>query len=64
MPNDKPYLDEHGDLIIPFACPDNADKYWKAEGKKMKELLLELDAPDDVILRYLPRLPDEPTEEE
>lgn len=58
MPNDKPYLDENGDLIIPFACPDNDYKYWKPEGRKMKDLMLELDAPDEVLLRYLPRLPE------
>ncbi|MGE4290864.1 MAG: hypothetical protein AB7E32_01525 [Desulfovibrio sp.] len=58
MPHDKPYLDEHGDLVIPFACPDNAEKYWKPEGKKLKALMRELNAPDEVMLRYLPRLPE------
>ncbi|SKA74446.1 hypothetical protein SAMN02745704_00667 [Paucidesulfovibrio gracilis DSM 16080] len=62
MPNDKPYLNENGDLVIPFACPDNADKYWKPEGKSMSELLQELHAPEDVLLRYLPRMP-EPAED-
>ncbi|WP_235619582.1 hypothetical protein [Paucidesulfovibrio longus] len=57
MPNDKPYLDDNGDLVIPFACPDNAFKYWKPEGMKMLKLLHGLGASDEVLLRYLPRLP-------
>ncbi|MDD4731932.1 MAG: hypothetical protein PHX58_08370 [Desulfovibrio sp.] len=60
MPKDKPYLNENGDLVIPFACPDHTDKYWKAEGKSMAQLLQELNASDEVLLRYLPRLPEAP----
>ncbi|MEF2145280.1 MAG: hypothetical protein V3573_07540 [Desulfovibrionaceae bacterium] len=60
MPEDKPYLNEKGDLVIPFACPDHADKYWKAEGRKLKDILQDIQASDEVMLRYLPKLPKRP----
>lgn len=59
MPDDKPYIDDHGDLIVPFACPDNESKYWKKEGRKLKDLLPEMGVSDEILLRYLPRLPGE-----
>ena len=54
MDNDKPYLDEHGDLVIPFACADNRYKYWKKEGMALSELLEELGAEPAIRSRYLP----------
>ncbi len=51
---DKPYLDQNGDLVIPFACADNRYKYWKKEGLSLAEILEDVGAPDAVLARYLP----------
>lgn len=48
----KPYLNENGDLIIPFECADHEYKYWKKEGKKLGDILRELGAPREVWERY------------
>lgn len=52
MDDKKPYLNENGDLIIPFECADHAYKYWKKEGRSLAETLKELGAPEDVWNRY------------
>lgn len=52
---DTPYFDEQGDLIIPFACPDNTAKYWKkGEGLPLREILAGLGADETVLDRYQP----------
>lgn len=48
----EPYFDEDGTLIIPFECTDNTYKYWKQEGKPMKEILTELGAPKEAWEKY------------
>lgn len=52
MDDNKPYLDDKGDLVIPFACAENEYKYWKQEGRNIEELLKELNAPVEVLARY------------
>jgi len=47
-----PYLNEKGDLIIPFECADHAYKYWKKEGKSLGDILKELGATQEVWERY------------
>ena len=47
-----PYYEEDGTLVIPFACADHNFKYWKKEGMKMKEVLKELDTPEDIWKDY------------
>lgn len=51
---DKPYLDERGDLVIPFTCADNRYKYWKKEGLPLADILEEVGASDEIAARYLP----------
>ncbi len=41
--DDKPYFLKDGTLVIPFSCPDHSYKYWKKEGKKLSEILAEMD---------------------
>lgn len=52
MDTSKPFLDENGDLVIPFECADHQYKYWKKEGKALHDLLKELHAPREVWERY------------
>lgn len=52
MDDKKPYLTDDGTLVIPFECSDNADKYWKQEGRNMTEILTELGASREVWARY------------
>ncbi len=49
---DKPYLLEDGTLVIPFACPDHSNKYWKVEGRKLSEVLAELDVDRELWTKY------------
>lgn len=53
-PDDQPYIDAGGTLVIPFTCADHRWKYWKQEGRPLKQVLEELNAPDEVKRRYLP----------
>ncbi|WP_272700482.1 hypothetical protein [Desulfovibrio sp. Fe33] len=52
MDEKKPFLTEDGTLVIPFECSDNADKYWKQEGKDMTDILKELNASPEIWARY------------
>lgn len=52
MNEKRPYLDDDGTLIIPFECSDNADKYWKQEGKSLTDILKELNATPETWVRY------------
>jgi len=52
MSNNEPYFNEDGDLVIPFECSDHSHKYWKQEGKKMKELLADLGADKETWEKY------------
>lgn len=52
MEDKKPYLMEDGTLVIPFECADNAYKYWKQEGKSMKEIMTELNASPEIWAEY------------
>jgi hypothetical protein len=48
--NSKPYVDEHGILIIPF---DSDPKYhWWASGQSVIETLRELNTPPEIIAIY------------
>lgn len=53
MNDNKPYINDQGDLIVPFECSDNSYKYWKKEGKSMEDVLEEIAAPPEVRTRYL-----------
>lgn len=45
-----PYINEHGDLVIPF---DNEPKYhWWNRGQGVYQTLLELKAPTNIIKKY------------
>ena len=47
----RPYLDDNGGLIIPL---DAHTKYrWWAEGQSVRDTLRELNAPPDVMARYV-----------
>lgn len=49
--NDKPWIDQKGNLIIPF---DSNPKYhYWAGGQSLKETLDELNAPPEVYARYV-----------
>ncbi|WP_027180061.1 hypothetical protein [Maridesulfovibrio bastinii] len=50
--DDKPYMMEDGTLVIPFACPDHSYKYWKKEGRKISEILTELNVDKDLWKKY------------
>ncbi|WP_458778092.1 hypothetical protein [Desulforhopalus sp. 52FAK] len=49
-----PYLTENGELII---SSDACDKYkWWAGGQSVKETLEELEAPEEVVHRYISQM--------
>ncbi|WP_319471479.1 hypothetical protein [uncultured Pseudodesulfovibrio sp.] len=48
----KPYFTEDGTLVIPFECSDHSYKYWKQEGKEMREILEELGVDETVWAKY------------
>lgn len=48
----EPYIDDDGYLVIPFACADHEWKYWKSEGKDMKRIMQDLDAPKEIWEQY------------
>jgi hypothetical protein len=50
--DDKPYMMEDGTLVIPFTCPDHSYKYWKKEGRKLSEILTELNVDQDLWKKY------------
>ena len=50
----KPYLDENGELVIPFSCADHHYKYWKQEGMGLAQILAELGMDDEAIKRLAP----------
>ena len=50
----KPYIDDNGDLIIPFSCADHQYKYWKKEGRALADILAELGVPQERIERMAP----------
>ncbi|XXJ19032.1 hypothetical protein ACR42D_05640 [Desulfovibrio caledoniensis] len=52
MDEKKPFLTEDGTLVIPFECSDNADKYWKQEGKSLTDILKDLKASPEIWARY------------
>ena len=45
-----PYIDTHGDLVVPFGS-DPAACWWLG-GKTIDEVLDDLDAPEDTRCRY------------
>ncbi|WP_027720908.1 hypothetical protein [Maridesulfovibrio zosterae] len=49
---DMPYFLEDGTLIIPFSCPDHSYKYWKKEGKKLSEILADLDTDKETWTKF------------
>ena len=46
-----PYIDEHGILVMPFNC--NPKYWWWAGGQTIIETLRELNAPNEVIAKYV-----------
>ena len=46
-----PYLNSRGELIVPFSA--DPKYHWWAGGQSIRETLLELGAPLDVIARYV-----------
>lgn len=50
--NNKPYFNEQGDLVIPFACSEHEYKYWKKEGHSLASILRTLNTPEDVWKKY------------
>lgn len=48
----RPYLNDQGELIIPFGC-DPHYCYWKPGGQSIAKTLAELDAPPEVWRRYV-----------
>ena len=52
MDEKKPYLTDDGTLVIPFECSDNSSKYWKQDGRKLTEILRELNASPEVWAKY------------
>ena len=49
--NSKPYLTETGELIIPSGAP--VEYKWWDGGQSVKETLEELNAPEEVVHRYI-----------
>lgn len=49
-----PYIDDNGDLIIPFSCADHRYKYWKQEGMPLAEILTELGVDQERINQMAP----------
>ena len=49
---DKPYFLTDGTLVIPFSCPDHHYKYWKVEGKKLSEILTELEVDKETWSKF------------
>ena len=47
----KPYLTETGELIISSGAP--AEYKWWDNGRSVKETLEELNAPEEVMNRYI-----------
>ncbi len=47
----KPYLTETGELIIPSDTP--VEYKWWVGGQSVKETLEELNAPEEVVHRYI-----------
>ena len=47
----KPYLTETGELIIPSDAP--VEYKWWVGGQSVKETLEELNAPEEVVRRYV-----------
>lgn len=57
---DMPYMMKDGTLVIPFACPDHSYKYWKKEGKKLSEVLAELETDKETWAKFTTdKYPDE-----
>lgn len=46
-----PYLDEQGDLVIPFDAPPKYC-YWREGGQSIWQTLAELNAPPAVLRKY------------
>lgn len=50
MPNNKPHIDRHGTLIIPFSS--DPKYHWWNKGQSILETLKELGASEEIIERY------------
>ena len=49
----KPYIDEQGNLRIPFDC-DPKYHHWKPSGQSVIATLKEIGASPDLLAKYLP----------
>ena len=49
-----PYINEHGDLIVPMDSPSRYH-YWKDGGLTIAKVLAELNAPAESVDKYLKR---------
>ena len=47
-----PYINERGELIIPLGS-DPKYHWWTEEGQSIEETLKELQAPPDVMAKYM-----------
>jgi hypothetical protein len=46
-----PYINDQGDLVIPFDCPERYH-YWKNGALTLSKILEELNAPPVIIAKY------------
>ncbi len=49
-----PYLNEYGELVIPFGC--NRVYHWWNRGLEIVDTLEELNAPEEIVNKYEGRL--------
>lgn len=52
LTNPRPYINDRGELIIPFDA-DPRYHWWKLGGQSLAQTLAELDAPPEVWRRYV-----------
>ena len=46
-----PYINEQGDLVIPFDSPERYH-YWKNGGMPLEKTLAELNASPEIVAKY------------
>ena len=51
-PNCRPFIDRHGDLVIPFESNPRYH-WWRGGGQSILDTLLELGAQEDILDRYV-----------
>ncbi|WP_461209143.1 hypothetical protein [Desulfocurvus sp. DL9XJH121] len=52
MPESRPFIDDHGDLVVPADCPE--EYRWWAGGRSLEAILTELGASKTLWERYSP----------